>query len=73
MRLLRFVTITCAAISALPFRTDAAETAVPKTLTPGENVVDGIPPVPAELVEQVGRYTERARRHLWTGTRHGPR
>ena len=30
-----------------------------KTLTPGDNlVVDGIPSIPAELVEQVGRYTE---------------
>jgi dipeptidyl aminopeptidase/acylaminoacyl peptidase len=30
-----------------------------KTLTPADNlVVDGIPPIPAELPEQVGRYTE---------------
>lgn len=36
----------------------AAE-APPKTLTPGDNlVIDGIPPIPAELVEQIGRYTE---------------
>jgi len=31
----------------------------PKTLTPGENLVlDGVPSIPAELVEQIGRYTE---------------
>jgi hypothetical protein len=36
----------------------AAEPA-PKTITPGDNlVVDGIPPIPADLVEKVGRYTE---------------
>src|SRR3954453_11907959 len=30
-----------------------------KSLTPSENlVIDGIPPIPAELVEQIGRYTE---------------
>lgn len=30
-----------------------------KTLTPGDNlVIDGIPPIPADLVEQIGRYTE---------------
>ena len=30
-----------------------------KTLTPADNlVVDGIPPIPVELPEQVGRYTE---------------
>src|SRR5205809_1265561 len=30
-----------------------------KTLTPGDNlVIDGIPPIPLELVEQIGRYTE---------------
>src|ERR1044071_9670996 len=28
-------------------------------LTPGDNlVIDGVPPVPGELPEQVGRYTE---------------
>jgi len=36
----------------------AAE-APPKVLTPGDNlVIDGVPPVPAELVDQIGRYTE---------------
>ena len=30
-----------------------------KTLTPGDNlVIDGIPSIPMELVEQIGRYTE---------------
>jgi dipeptidyl aminopeptidase/acylaminoacyl peptidase len=30
-----------------------------KTITPGDNlVIDGIPPIPAEVIEQVGRYTE---------------
>ena len=30
-----------------------------KTITPGDNlIVDGIPPIAAELAEQVGRYTE---------------
>ena len=33
--------------------------AEPQTIPPDENlVVDGIPPIPAELVDQVGRYTE---------------
>src|ERR1700736_3063101 len=37
----------------------AAEQPATKTLTPGDNhVIDGIPPIPAELVEQIGRYTE---------------
>ena len=40
----------------------AAEPA-PKTLTPGENlVIDGVPPVSADLVEQIGRYTALPRR-----------
>jgi protease II len=31
----------------------------PKTITPGDNlVIDGVPPIPADLVEQIGRYTE---------------
>ena len=31
----------------------------PKTLTPGDNlIIDGIPPIPTELVDQIGRYTE---------------
>ena len=36
-----------------------ADAPAAKTLTPGDNlVIDGIPPLPAELVDQVGRYTE---------------
>jgi dipeptidyl aminopeptidase/acylaminoacyl peptidase len=31
----------------------------PKTITPSDNlVIDGIAPIPAELIDQVGRYTE---------------
>ena len=38
---------------------EAADTPGAKTITPGDNlVVDGIPPIPAELVDEVGRYTE---------------
>src|SRR3954465_10448574 len=53
----RFVAVlflgTITALSLL-----AAEPA-PKILTPGDNlVIDGVPPVPAELVEQISRYTE---------------
>jgi len=41
------------------FGADSKESTSPKTLTPSDNlVVDGIPPIPAELAEQVGRYTE---------------
>ena len=37
---------------------NAAEPAS-KTLTPGDNlVIDGVPPIPAEMVDQIGRYTE---------------
>ena len=37
---------------------NAAE-APPKTLAPGDNlVIDGVPPIPADLVDQIGRYTE---------------
>jgi dipeptidyl aminopeptidase/acylaminoacyl peptidase len=37
----------------------AAAEPAPKTLTPGDNlVIDGIPPIPADLLEQIGRYTE---------------
>jgi Tol biopolymer transport system component len=41
------------------FSADAADPTPAKTLSPADNlVVDGIPPIPAELPEQVGRYTE---------------
>ena len=37
---------------------NAADSA-PKTLTPADNlIVDGIPPIPAEMPDEVGRYTE---------------
>src|SRR3954454_13060587 len=48
--ILLFAVSVTAAIAAEP---------ASKTLTPAENlVIDGIPPIPAELVEQIGRYTE---------------
>jgi len=41
------------------FGADSKEPTSPKNLTPSDNlVVDGIPPIPAELAEQVSRYTE---------------
>lgn len=54
----------------------------PKTLTPADNLIaDGIPPIPAEIVEQVGRYTESraavfgswhpTKREMLIGTRFG--
>ena len=37
----------------------AADAPAARTVTPNENlVVDGIPPIPGELVDEVGRYTE---------------
>jgi hypothetical protein len=37
----------------------AADAAAPKTITPGDNlVIDGIPPIPADLVDEVAPYTE---------------
>jgi hypothetical protein len=49
-----------AAVVALPLsRIGAADAPAAKTITPGENlVVDGIPPIPGEITEKVGRYTE---------------
>jgi protease II len=49
-----------ALILLLPrFSADAVDPTPAKTLTPADNlVVEGIPPIPAELPEQVGRYTE---------------
>ncbi len=49
-----------ATVLFLPFvQVTAADAPPAKTLTPGENlVVDGVPPIPAEMVDQVGRYTE---------------
>src|SRR5437588_12003890 len=54
---MRFRFITFAFLLLLNLMVRAADT--PKTITPPENVVlDGIPPVPADLPEQIGRYTE---------------
>lgn len=53
--------VTVAAFGLLLARlpATAADPTPPKTLTPPDNlVVDGIPPIPADLPEQVGRYTE---------------
>src|SRR5438445_6484806 len=54
---MRFRFITFAFVLLLNLMVRAADT--PKTITPPENLVlDGIPPIPADLPEQVGRYTE---------------
>jgi hypothetical protein len=51
----RFVLLGSLFLSPLCFAAEAPS----KTLTPGDNlVIDGIPPIPADLVEQIGRYTE---------------
>jgi dipeptidyl aminopeptidase/acylaminoacyl peptidase len=37
----------------------SADAPAAKTITPGDNlVVDGIPPIPADIIDKVGRYTE---------------
>jgi len=55
MNVRRIALLVSLLLSPLSF---AAEPPV-KTLTPGDNlVIDGIPPIPMELVEQIGRYTE---------------
>ena len=37
----------------------AADPPAQKTITPGDNlVVDGIPPIPADITDRIGRYTE---------------
>ena len=42
-----------------PFAAFAADPAAKPPLTPGDNlVIDGVPPIPGDLPEQVGRYTE---------------
>ena len=59
MRLFRLVAALLVAAFTLPLRIQAAEGVTPKAIIPGENlVVDGIPPIPADLVDQVSRYTE---------------
>jgi dipeptidyl aminopeptidase/acylaminoacyl peptidase len=48
-----------AALLLSPFAGFAADPPVKPPLTPADNlVVDGVPPIPGELPEQVGRYTE---------------
>src|SRR6267142_664137 len=61
MNALRFLSALVIATHVLfaQFAAIAAEPTPPKTLTPTDNlVVDGISPIPADLPEQVGRYTE---------------
>ena len=54
---MRFRFITFAFVLLLNLMVRAAD--APKTITPPENLVlDGIPAVPADLPEQIGRYTE---------------
>ncbi|HEY6952565.1 MAG TPA: prolyl oligopeptidase family serine peptidase [Bacteroidota bacterium] len=44
---------------AVPVVTFLAIAQAPQTIVPGDNlVIDGIPPIPAGIAEQVGRYTE---------------
>ena len=53
-RIVLLVSVCLSPLSAL-----AAEPPAKPPLTPGDNlVVDGVPPIPGELPEQVGRYTE---------------
>ncbi|HEX4640682.1 MAG TPA: prolyl oligopeptidase family serine peptidase [Chthoniobacterales bacterium] len=47
------------AVSVLPLVAFAADLPPKPPLTPGDNlVVDGVPPIPGDLPERVGRYTE---------------
>src|SRR6476469_2980772 len=47
------------ALLLVPITTFAADAPAKPPLTPGDNlVIDGVPPIPGELPEQVGRYTE---------------
>ncbi len=52
--------VVAMALAAFPFSLlRAADDATQKTIAPPENLVlDGIPPIPAGLVDEVGRYTE---------------
>ncbi len=46
-------------VAAIPLAVALAFSQTPQTVVPGENlVIDGIPPVPSTIAEQVGRYTE---------------
>jgi dipeptidyl aminopeptidase/acylaminoacyl peptidase len=64
--------LTLAAALLFPFAGFAADAPPKPPLTPADNlVVDGVPPIPAELPEQVGRYTESRAASLqdWHPTR----
>jgi dipeptidyl aminopeptidase/acylaminoacyl peptidase len=51
--------LTLAAVLLFPSVLFAAEPPAKPPLTPADNlVIDGVPPIPGELPEQVGRYTE---------------
>ena len=51
--------LTLAALLLFPSLLIAADPPAKPPLTPGDNlVIDGVPPIPGELPEQVGRYTE---------------
>src|SRR4051812_220748 len=51
--------LTLAAALLFPLAAFAADQPAKPPLTPGDNlVIDGVPPIPGELPEQVGRYTE---------------
>lgn len=51
--------LTFAAALLFPTLVIAADPPTKPPLTPGDNlVIDGVPPIPGELPEQVGRYTE---------------
>ncbi|MEP6776808.1 MAG: alpha/beta fold hydrolase [Chthoniobacterales bacterium] len=55
-RSIRLLVLAVSMLSA--FDCNAAD-APPKTLTPPDSLlIDGVPPIPAELSEEVGRYTE---------------
>jgi dipeptidyl aminopeptidase/acylaminoacyl peptidase len=52
-------TALLASLLLIPLSALAAEPAPKPPLTPGDNlVVDGVPPIPGDLPDQVGRYTE---------------
>ena len=61
-----------AAFVLFPLAAFAADPPAKPPLTPADNlVIDGVPPIPGELPEQVGRYTESRAASLqdWHPTR----
>jgi hypothetical protein len=51
--------LTAAVVMFVAWSFAIAVDSPPKTITPSDNlIVDGIPPIPADLVDIVGRYTE---------------